>query len=213
MASNDDVQIQQLLESAVSGEHAALEQILLRHHNRLTSFLSKKLPQHLRSVIGVEDILQESYVVVFREITEFKPHSPRAFFHWLCRIAEHRLYDAIRAEHAAKRGGDRRRIDIQTKSPTGSVVEWLEQMAEHDRTPSQSVAVREAVGMVRGALNDLPPDYQQALRLRYLDGLTVAQTAQRMTRTQGAVCLLCHRALKKLHTALGSSTEFLGLKE
>jgi DNA-directed RNA polymerase specialized sigma24 family protein len=49
-----------------------------------------------------------------------------------------------------------------------------------------------------------------ALRLRYLEGLTVAQTATRMSRTEGAVCLLCHRALKQLHTVLGSSTEFLG---
>lgn len=213
MSEHEDQQVGQWLEQAISGDQSALERLLLRHHARLTAFLARKLPVHLRSLISVEDILQDTYVVVFREIGDFKPHSPRAFFHWICRIAEHRLYDAVRAEHAAKRGGDRRRIDVQTTTPTGSVVEWLEQLAMHERTPSQSVARKEAIGVVRGALDGLPEDYREALRLRYLDGLSVAQTAERMSRTQGAVCLLCHRAIKKLHVALGSSTEFLGLKE
>lgn len=203
----------QLLERAIAGDDAALERLLLRHHNRLAALLARKLPGHLRSVIAVEDVLQETYVVVFREIRGFRPHTPQAFDHWLCCVAEHRLYDAIRAEHAAKRGGERRQDVVRPATASGTVVDWLEQLAIHERTPSQSAAAREAVTIVRSALEGLPADYSQALRLRYLEGLTVAQTAERMNRTEGAVCVLCHRALKRLHASLGGSTEFLGLRE
>ncbi|MCB9865238.1 MAG: sigma-70 family RNA polymerase sigma factor [Phycisphaerales bacterium] len=210
---DQDTSVAELLERAVAGEDAALDRLLLRQHPRLAGMLARKLPDHLRSVIAVEDVLQETYVVVFREIRAFRPQSAPAFEHWLSCVAEHRLYDAIRAEHAAKRGGDWRQVASQRPAASGTVVDWLEQVALHERTPSQSAAAREAVGIVRAALEGLPEHYSQALRLRYLEGLTVAQTAERMKRTEGAVCVLCHRALKRLHTALGSSTEFLGLRE
>lgn len=209
----DDSHVDILLERAISGDDTATEQLLLRFHARLLNVIARKLPVRLRSLIAVEDVLQDAYVTIFREVRSLKPQGSEAFFHWLCLVAEHRLYDVIRAENADKRGGQHHRVDTQSAAQSGTVVDWLEQLALYERTPSQSVAAREAVGIVRGALDGLPDHYRQALRLRYLEGLTVAQTAQRMDRSEGAVCVLCHRALKQLHLALGDSTEFLGLKE
>jgi RNA polymerase sigma-70 factor (ECF subfamily) len=208
-----DGQDLETLKRAVAGDEVALEKLLLQYHARLAGLLSSRVPAQLRSVLSVEDVLQETYMVVFREIRSFQPRSLPAFWSWLSRVAEHRLYDLVRGELSAKRGGDRRRVETRGASGPGSTVEWLEQLAEHERTPSRSAAAREALNEVRMALDSLPPDYREALRLRYINGFSVAQTAETMQRTEGAVCLLCHRALRRMHGVLGGSAEFFGLRE
>ena len=91
---------------------------------------------------------------------------------------------------------------------TGSIVEWLDLLAAHERTPSLSAAGHEAAALVEGALAGLKDDYREAIRLRYVEGLCVAEAAARMNRTEGALCLLCHRALRRLRETLGSSALF-----
>ena len=46
-----------------------------------------------------------------------------------------------------------------------------------------------------------------------MEGLPVADTAARMKRTEGAVCLLCHRGLKRLREHMGSTADYFGPKE
>ena len=192
-----------LVERAVAGDQAALERLLIRHHGALAAQLRPRLPEALRATIAVEDVLQEAYVLVFERISTFQPRGIRAFGSWLATIADHCLTDAIRAELAAKRGGGFNRMDVSPRTATGSVVEWLDRLAVHLRTPSQSAQEREALLRVQSAMADLNEDYREALRLRYLEGLSVADAADRMGRTEGAVCLLCHRGLKRMQEALG----------
>ncbi|MHC5111163.1 MAG: sigma-70 family RNA polymerase sigma factor [Planctomycetota bacterium] len=198
---------------AVAGDEAALERLLLRYHGRLTHQLASKIPSGMRALITVEDVLQEAYLTVFQKIGGFQQRGPGSFYRWLATIAENRLIDAIKAERAAKRGGGRRRVDDFTNPMTGSTVEWLEMLAVHERTPSRSAAGREAMAHVSEALKSLKDDYREALQLRYIEGLPVNETAARMKRTEGAVCLLCHRGLKRLSHVLGQSTRFFSTGE
>lgn len=48
----------------------------------------------------------------------------------------------------------------------------------------------------------LPPDQQECVVLRFLQGLSVAETATVMERNTGAVKALQHRALRRLATLL-----------
>ena len=77
------------------------------------------------------------------------------------------------------------------------------------RTPSQSIARHEAVGAVRVALTGLTEDYREALQLRYVQGLPVAEVAETMKRTPRAVHNLCRRGLQELRAALGRSAQYL----
>ncbi|HKQ48043.1 MAG TPA: RNA polymerase sigma factor [Phycisphaerae bacterium] len=198
----------QLLERAVTGDEAAVEHLMMQHHHRLSAAVGRMLPGDLQGVIAVDDVLQEAYVIVFREIRSFLPRGPGSFYAWLEKIAENRLFDMIKAQRAAKRGGGRERVEAPVNPATGSAVEWLGMLAVNERTPSQSAAIREAVAKVQLAMEGLKEDYRQALRLRYIDGLPVAEAAVRMNRTEGALCLLCHRGLRQMQEALGSSAQF-----
>lgn len=200
----DPVQESQLLQAASAGDDAALERVILRYHSRLAADLEPRLPTRLRGHVSVDDILQEAYVSVFRDIRSFESRGPGAFYAWLALIAERKLFDAVKAQAAAKRGGNRMRESIDMTLEDGSVVECLSWLAQDERSPSQSIARREAVDAVRLAVSGLKSDYQDVLRMRYLEGLSVAETAARMNRTEGAISLLSHRALRALQGLLGN---------
>ena len=97
----------ELITKAISGDRPALERLLLDHCDRLSRHVDRKLPPSVRSVLGVEDVLQETFAQAFRDVRDFAPRSSECFFAWLRTIAEHRLQDALRALKRKKRGGDR----------------------------------------------------------------------------------------------------------
>ncbi|HEY3244696.1 MAG TPA: sigma-70 family RNA polymerase sigma factor [Phycisphaerae bacterium] len=198
----------ELIARSIAGDQAALERLLMLHHVRLCAELAQRLPSRVRGFVNVDDAVQEAYISVFREIGTFRPQGPGAFYAWLVQIARRKLLDAVKAERTAKRGGAADRAPAVLKTGGGSIVEWLDLLAVHEHTPSRSLARREALELLQNAMAGLKPEYQEALRLRYLEGLSVAEAAARMNRTEGALCLLCHRALRQLETLLGDSAQF-----
>jgi RNA polymerase sigma-70 factor, ECF subfamily len=202
----------ELVSLAAAGDAMALERLLVLHYDRLAAQVGRKLPDELRGLISADDVLQEAFVVAFREIRQFKPAGPDAFYHWLAAIAQHRLLDMVKAQRAAKRGGGRRAINRPSRSPEESLAGLLELLQVNERTPSRSVAAHEAIGAIRVGLSGLKEDYREALRLRYIEGLPVAEAAARMQRTEHAVHMLCHRGLEQLREALGRSSQFFTRK-
>jgi RNA polymerase sigma-70 factor (ECF subfamily) len=203
-----DATEEDLVHQAVAGHEAALERLLLTHYDRLAAEISRKLPDEFRGVIAADDVLQEAFVVAFREIGSFVPQGPGAFHAWLAAIAQHRLLDLVKGQRAAKRGGGRVALTGHAASPDESLVGLLEVLNVQEQTPSRSVARREAVSAVQVGLAGLKDDYREALRLRYIEGLPVAEVAARLGRTEHAVHMLCHRGLQQLHAALGRSSQY-----
>ena len=197
-----------LLTRAIAGDHLAVQQLLLRHHDRLVETIRAKLLAKLRGTVSPEDVCQEAYIVAIRKIGSFEPEGDDAFFGWLRTIADRKLRDAIRAGRAAKRGGDR--VAVETpRADTASVVALLDIVAVHERTPSRSIARREAIGAIQDAVAKPPDDYREVIRLRYVEGCSAAETAEQMKRGEGAVRMLCMRALERLGKIVGDPARLL----
>lgn len=162
-----------ILQAAIQGNASALERLLAENYRRLAAHLKPRLPADLQESITVEDVLQEAFVEVFQRIDRFEPRGEDPFYKWVAKIADHKLVDLARAARTAKRGGGRRAVDPERSQ----VIGLLEQYAVSTRTPSRSVAVHEAAAAVHAGLAQLPDDYREALRLRYIEGLTVAEAA------------------------------------
>ncbi len=202
----------ELATKAAAGDTAALENLLVLHYDRLLAHVARKLPDQFRGLMAPEDVLQEAFVVAFREIAHFVPRGPDAVFSWLAAIAEHRLFDLVKAQRALKRGGGRGAI-TPAASPMGQMPEsslagLLDALCVDEHTPSRSAAGHEAARAIQIGLAGLNQDYREALRLRYLLGLPVADIAARMGRTEAAIHMLCHRGLEQLRLALGRSSQF-----
>ena len=197
-----------LIEQAAAGSRVALEQILLHYHDQLGRYTARTFPGELRGVVEVEDILHQTYVRVFRAIGSFEARSEGAFFSWLKTIATNQMHDLSR-----RRRRERPVVGKRTSSSSEGRESWVGKMAGwaavDKKTPSQCVARREAVCAMQVALASLSDDHRQAIRLRYLDGRSIEETACIMDRSEDAVRGLCHRAKKKLRAALGRASQYL----
>ncbi len=197
-----------LISRAIAGDQAATERLLLDYYDRLARRIIRKLPKTLRGVVSEEDILQQTFIEVFRDIRGLEPRGERAFYRWLVTIAEHRLQDAVRSHLAAKRGGGRAEAKLEPAGGFDSSDELIDLLAGPEHSPSQSVARHEAAAAVQVGLASLTEDYRRALELRYIRTLPIAEIARHMNKTEPAVHGLCRRALAELRVVLGRSSQY-----
>ena len=122
-------------------------------------------------------------------------------------IAENKLIDMHRAIQAGKR-------DVRRQAPawgvqSGTYVNLLDQVSSPLSTPSRGAARSEALAVLMVRMQQLPEDYRQVIHWRLLDGLPVAEVAHRLGRSEPAVHMLCHRALKQLRELMGVPSDYL----
>lgn len=190
-----------MLARAVAGDVEALELLLLRHHDRLVANVSRHLSPIVKRTVSPEDIVQETYIRAFKRIGTFAPRGDDAFYRWLCVIAGNQMRDAASRHFAAKRGGD--------GQVHGAMSDLLVHVAGHEKTPSGVAARREGVAALHVAMAGLSEDYRRVIELRYIQQCDVAKTAKIMGRTDRAIHMLCHRALKEIAQAMGRASAFL----
>ena len=197
-----------LIEQAIQGEVVALEQLLWSHYDRLQRRIQGKIPAGMRGSLSAEDILQTTFVEVWKNIGTFSPQGDDAFYRWIATIAQRKLTDKVRAQGAVKRGG-RKAVAGARQAAASSMMNLVDVVAGDWRSPSGSAAYREAERILTVALGQLKDDYRTAISMRYLQGKPVAEIAESLNRTERAVHMICNRSLKKLREALGRSSLYL----
>jgi RNA polymerase sigma-70 factor (ECF subfamily) len=199
----------ELIGKAVAGDRIALQELLFLHFTQLQHQISPKLPGALRHVLSVEDVLQETFLQAYRDIEQFDVASGVSFLSWLRAIADHRLADTVKGLNRQKRGGGRRRAVPAVGPRSSSIADLLETLPDTACTPSRLAAHREAATAVQVAIGALPDGQREAVRLRFLDGKSLPETAAAMGRTPSAVRSLIHRAKLQLSQALGHASQWL----
>lgn len=200
----DDTTEANLVNRAVAGDQQSLSVLLFRNQDMLIRQIALQIPIELRTVLSPEDIVQEVMADAFRDIKDFESKGDGAFAAWLQSIARHRMLDAIKHEKRIKRDA-RRVLRGAISDDSEAWVSLFAMIAGDAPTPSRSMIRREALAAMRVAIARLPPDYREALELRYLRGLSVSETAQQMRKTDRSVHMLCNRALGALAAEMGST--------
>ena len=199
-----------LIAAAVAGDRVALNDLLLRHFDRLQQYVSRRVPVPLSGVISADDVLQETFVRAIRGISGFQARDGSSFGGWLETIADRAVQHAVAEMTAKKRGAGFRRQ--QVGAANSSLVDLVELLVEGDGTPSAAAARHEALQAVQVGIAGLPDDQRQAVRLRYLQGHTIEQTGDELGRSPAAVRGLLHRAKTRLRDALGRSSRWFSRK-
>uniref|UniRef100_A0A7C4LIK9 Sigma-70 family RNA polymerase sigma factor n=1 Tax=Schlesneria paludicola TaxID=360056 RepID=A0A7C4LIK9_9PLAN len=168
-----------LWHQAKQGDRSAYEQLFALHVDQLLVFIRVRLGAGLAAKIELEDVLQETYLAAHRSFDQFEYTEDGAFLKWLCRIVENRLRDWH--DHFAAQ--KRQPVDVPRSSPTG---------------PATALGRVEDRERIEQALQRLEPDHRLVLLLRYFEGLSAEETAERMARSPGAVRKLAARALIEL---------------
>ena len=201
-----------LISAATSGDRGALERLLLAHYPRLELRVRSRLSPEAAGQVGVEDVLQEAFVDVFRGIDQFRPTTEGSFKAWLNSIVEHRMLDKLRRLKRKKRGGDRIQVTRSANDADSSLADLVALLSDHGITPSGCVAREEAIRAIHVGLAGLPSDQRAVVVHRYLEQQSIESTAAAMQRTPGAVRGLLHRAKQSLRDALGRSARWFAYK-
>jgi RNA polymerase sigma-70 factor (ECF subfamily) len=198
-----------LIERARAGDRAALQQLLWDHYDRLVRFVTPRLGGNLSRLIAVDDVVQETFIHAIRDIGNCQATTDPSFAAWLSTIADHRLHDIIKGLYRQKRGGDRRRVQSPVVDATNALVDLIELISDHRSTPGRSLARREAVQAIQIGIAGLPAEQREAIRLRYLKGKSIEDTAAQLGCTAAAVNGLVRRAKEGLRRALHNSSRWI----
>lgn len=185
-----------LAEAAADGDEEALRLLLARHLPELRAFVRLRAGAAVRAREQSSDVVQSVCREVLQHAERFRFPSEGAFRSWLFTTALRKLVD--RREHwlAAKR-------DLARETPVGShtgAVDDDELVAAYARlsSPSGHAVAREEMARLEAAFDRLPEDYREVITLARILGLSHAEIAEQMGRTEGATRMLLARALTEL---------------
>lgn len=196
----------ELLDRAVRGDPAALRDLLKLHGPTARAVISRKIDRRWRALLDDDDVMQVAYLEAFLHIDQLASRDTRSFVSWLTRIAENALRDALRGLTRDKRPNPTRRIYGTPNGGgghSGSHAALLDILGATTTTPSRHATTNEAAASIESALERLPPDYREVVRLYDLQGLSPTQVASRLGRSIGAVHMLRARAHDRLREELG----------
>ena len=197
-----------LVGRAVRGDREALSLLLERVSPSVRAQLAPQMPTRWQSVLSLDDVMQQTYSDAFIDIGSLRATDERGLTAWLVRLATRNMIDAIRMLEAAKRGGDRRRVEAMSRED--SYVALHEQLGAVSQTPSRDARRREAVGALDAALARLPEAYRTVVTLYDLEGQGIAEVASAVGRSEGATYMLRSRAHRMLAELMGSASRFVG---
>lgn len=196
-----------LLDLAVGGDSDALARLLEQDGPEVRRRLTGEIPARWQAVLSADDVMQETYIDAFLDVSHFHPRGAGSFLAWLTTLAKRNLLDALRMLEAEKRGRGARRIEA--RSAAQSLLALHEQLGCTRSTPSGHAARNEARACLRQAIERLPPGYRRVVEMYDLEGLPVGDVAVALQRSPGAVFMLRSRAHRCLLEAMGTASLYL----
>jgi RNA polymerase sigma-70 factor (ECF subfamily) len=181
---------------------AALAQYLVEIRRPLLAFIERQLGAGLRRKIEVDDVFQEVSVEAVRALGE-ADFANREPFSWLCQIAERRIVDAHRHYFGAQKRDAKREVALGSPGGDSQHAAVIDLLVASLTSPTQALSRKGREARLYEALGSLPPDQREALRLRYVEGLSSKDIADRLGKSDGAVRVMLTRSLERLQRILG----------
>lgn len=178
---------------------SALARFLEQRRPALLAFIEHRLGPGLRGKLEPQDVAQEVAVKALREFPQ-ADIGTRDPFGWLCHLAEQCIVDGHRHFAAGKRASAR---ELPGNVPAGEgSQDFIALLAASMTTPSQAVIRNERQRRLREVVDSLPGEHQEALRLRYVEGLPTKEVARQLNKTDVATRVLLTRIVQRLQELL-----------
>lgn len=181
-----------MLRAAVGGDGEALGALLASHRPYLKLLAQRYLDDRLQQRISDSDLIQQTCVSAVQFIGTFAGRSEAEFAAWLRTILERHAFDIFREHLADKRNLHREQSLGDASSQEAFLVDL------NTSSPSQRLLRGEMAVELARMLEQLPERQREAIRLKYLEGLTLAEVAEVLAATPYAVVGLLNRGLKTI---------------
>jgi RNA polymerase sigma-70 factor (ECF subfamily) len=168
---------------------------LERHRNALLLLARAQLARHPRLNFDASDLVQEALLQGARDAAQFRGGTEVERFAWLRTILHNRFLDLYAKAHAVKRDVARQAFEADL---TGSFAGLDELLAAKQTSPSERAVRNEELERLAAALEQLSEEQRDAITLKDLVGLPLAEVAGRMRRSEAAVAGLLFRGRLRL---------------
>jgi RNA polymerase sigma-70 factor (ECF subfamily) len=186
------------VDSQLTGQDPDLEQF--RDYLGLLARL--QVDARLRGKLDASGVVQETLLEAHQAREQLRGRSEAEVLAWLRKALAHNLADAVRKLGAGKRDVAREESLEQALEQSSAHLEaWL---AAEQSSPSQQMERHEQTLRLAAALSRLPDKQRQAVELRHLKGLSLADVAGELACSKAAVVGLLHRGVGKLRQLLGA---------
>ena len=184
------------------GDAQALAEYIEENRGQLIGFLRSITGEHLLAVVELDDLVQEVSTAALTSL-DTAPLDQYEPMQWLQQIARRRVVDAHRFHFGAQRRDAGRQKSLHAAGGSETPGVGLEHMLAISMT-SPSAVVSQDIRMVRihEAIDSLPEEQKQAVRLRYGEGLSTKAIAEKLGKTDVATRVLLSRSMRLLEKQL-----------
>ncbi|MGW7417168.1 ECF subfamily RNA polymerase sigma factor, BldN family [Streptomyces sp. NPDC054863] len=176
-ADSDSARMMDLVERAQGGEAEAFGRL----YDQYSDTVYRYIYYRVGGKATAEDLTSETFLRALRRISTFTWQG-RDFGAWLVTIARNLVADHFKSS--------RFRLEVTT----GEMLD----ANEVERSPEDSVLESLSNAALLEAVRKLNPQQQECVTLRFLQGLSVAETARVMGKNEGAIKTLQYRAVRTL---------------
>jgi RNA polymerase sigma-70 factor (ECF subfamily) len=166
-----------LVKAAQEGDMAAFGDLFDRYYDVVFRYVLFRTGDRALA----EDLTQETFVRALRRISSVS-YQGRDIGAWFVTIARNLIFDHVKSSR------------YRLEQTTSEMIEF----SPSTGGPEQQVLDLATNDELLRCVRKLNPDQQECIQLRFLQGLSVAETAEIMDRNEGAVKALQHRAVRRL---------------
>jgi RNA polymerase sigma-70 factor (ECF subfamily) len=155
----------------------------------------------LRRRFDSSDVVNEAILKAWEKRDQFEGTTEAEYVAWLQRILRNQAINMIRRELAHHRNPT---LEVYEAAVEESSARWDAVLADDQNSPSGHLQQQELLLRLACALEQLSEDQRHAVIARDLLGLSLAEIAQQMGRTERAVGGLLHRGRERLRELMNS---------
>ncbi len=179
-----EIELKALMLASLEGDAASHRALLDQLSRRLRAYYRSKLARIGRGAAEAEDLVQEAVLAIHFKRHTYDPAEPLT--PWVHAIARYKLIDFLRRTRTS-------RDDVP--------IEEADTILAHD-----DILSAESTYDVKRLIERLPKNMRCSIEAVKLDGLSIAEAAERCGISEPGVKVNIHRGLKALATLIAKET-------
>jgi RNA polymerase sigma-70 factor (ECF subfamily) len=157
------------------------------------------LDDRIQGRLDFSDVVQATFMEASRDFDSFRGESVESFLAWLRNILRNNVATAHQEHLVTQKRSARREVRMgNATADPGSEVQLANILPAETSTPSQRIMRDEAAVVLATCLEQIPVTQREAIRMRYLEGMSLKEISRKMDKSEMAVAGLLKRGLQGL---------------
>jgi RNA polymerase sigma-70 factor (ECF subfamily) len=178
----------EIVKKAVRGDSSAFGELYDHYQPMIYRFVAVKVSRREEA----EDITHQVFMSAWQKIRSYENRG-YPFSSWLYQIARNQVVDHYRS-----------------RRPTAAIDAVDPEQFASPAAAEFALPTKLEMEAVREAMKKLKSDHEDVIIFRFIEDLSLKETAAMMKKTEGAIKLMQHRAMRELKKILGQEDDILG---